>query len=380
MNFKFSHHPVRNSLILSLTFIILLGIRNVLIRTPPAPFILTAPVLRGDLEDVVLATGIIQPLRQVDVGAQVSGQLKKIHVDVGDNVVQGQLLAEIDPQLIANDLNASKASLDGLLAQKKGKIAQLQQAQTELKRQQRMRLDDATSEKDLLNAKTSVEMLQADMLVLEAQIRQEQFRVDKDKTNLSYTRIIAPMTGKVLSIITKEGQTIIASQQAPVILQLADLSQVTVTAQVSEADIIRIKPGLSVYFTILGDPDKRYTGTLRTIQPIPETVNNAIFYNVLFDVPNLNETLRVKMTAQVSILLQGAKNVLNIPVSALVEQHDTDHYIVKVLLADNKIEDRDIRVGLRTPTNIQVLEGLEENERVITNSLSDNSTNQTEYR
>ncbi|MDF0604288.1 macrolide transporter subunit MacA [Neisseriaceae bacterium TC5R-5] len=369
---KLGKHPVRNGVLLLMLLAGIVWAAKAWLSEKPVPQVLTAFVTQGDLENVVLASGIVQALRQVDVGAQASGQLKLITVEAGDRVAKGQLLAEIDPELIQNELKASLASLDGNLAQKQAKEAQLKQAGLELERQRRMWREQSTSQKELLAAETSYQTLQAELAALLAQIRQSQFQVDKNRTTLAYTRIVAPMAGEVLEIVTQQGQTVIATQQAPVILKLADLSQVTIRAQVSEADIIRIKPGLPVYFTVLGAPDKRFSGKLRTILPTPEKINGAVFYKALFDVPNPEGLLRVEMTAEVGIVLAQVKQALSIPLAALGVPGKDGRYTVQVQAADGKLSSRTIRVGLKTTTRAQVLVGLKPGEKVVTSSALTN--------
>ena len=149
---------------------------------------------------------------------------------------------------------------------------------------------------------------------------------------------MAPIDGDVVSINTLEGQTVVASFQVPTLMKLADLSTMTVKAQVSEADVVRVKAGLPVYFTILGDPDTRYHGTLRAVQPSPEKINNAVFFNALFDVPNPERTLRVDMTAQVAIMLGEAKQALTVPLTALGARDKDGRHEVRVLLPDQRVE------------------------------------------
>ncbi|MBB3212250.1 macrolide-specific efflux system membrane fusion protein [Herbaspirillum sp. Sphag1AN] len=372
MNIK--KHPVRYSVLLLILLTVFVGLGKAWLSEPPAPYVLTAPVTQGELKRVVLASGVIQALRQVDIGAQASGQLKHLSVEAGDKVKKGQLLAEIDPELIQNELKVSQASLDGDLAQQKAKTVQLKQAELEWQRQATMWLEQSTSEKEMLAAQTQYHTLQAELDTVGAKIRQSEFQVDKNRTTLGYTRILAPMDGEVLELVTQQGQTVIATQQAPVILKLADLSQVTIKAFVSEADIIHIRAGLPVYFTVLGAHDKRFNSTLRTILPTPEKINGAIFYKALFDVPNPEGLFRVEMTAEVAIVLAQVEKALSIPLAALGTPEQDDRYTVQVQTADGKLNPRVIRTGLKTSTRIQVLEGLVSGELVV---ISNPLTNQT---
>ncbi|KVW31777.1 hemolysin secretion protein D, partial [Burkholderia ubonensis] len=346
------------------------------------PRYLSAPVARGDLENAVLATGALQAFRQVDVGAQVSGQLKTLKVRLGDKVEKGQWLAEIDPVISQNALRQARTSEESLLAQQRATAAQLKQTDLAFRRQQTMLPDDATSREAFESARAALDVQRANLASLDAQIRAARIQIDTAQANLGYTRIVAPMDGEVVAIVTQEGQTVIAQQQAPVILKLADLDTMTVKAQVSEADVIRIKPGQTAYFTILGEPDRRYYGKLRAIEPAPQNflesqaglggagggatkTNAAVFYNALFEVPNPGHRLRISMTAQVNIVLGGARNALSIPAAALGAKDKNGAYAVRVLRADGKTETRTIRTGINNNVKVEVLAGLKEGEQVV---------------
>jgi macrolide-specific efflux system membrane fusion protein len=333
---------------------------------------LTAPVARGDVRSVVMATGTLQAHQQVDVGAQVSGQLRSMNVKLGDHVQKGQLLAEIDPALPQAALRSAQANLQSLQAQRRAVAASLWQADLALQRQQQMLARDATSRQDLEAAKAQNEVLRASCASLDAQISQSRAQVDTAKTNLAYTKITAPMGGEVVAIITQEGQTVVASQQAPVILKIADLETITVKAQVSEADVIRIEPGQAAYFTILGDSEARHAGTLRAIEPAPQDFSNPeskasgpVFYNALFEAPNPEHRMRIGMTAQVTVILDQAKNALYVPLSALGQRTPEGRYPVRVIRSGRDPITILLGIGINDRINVQVLDGLNEGERVI---------------
>ncbi len=350
--------------------IVLLVIASSWLRPAKKNEYLTATVQRTNLENAVLATGVLQALKQVEVGAQVSGQLKSLKVVLGQTVKKGDWLAEIDPVISQNTLAQEQARLDNLLAQKLAKEVRVRQAQLSWTRQQEMLAQDAAAKQDMESADAELRALRADAVSLEAQIRQQKLAVASAQQNLSYTRIVAPIDGDVVSISTLEGQTVVAAFQVPTLMKLADLSTMTVKAQVSEADVVRVKPGQPVYFTILGDPDKRYHGTLRAVQPSPEKINNAVFFNALFDVPNPDRTLRVDMTAQVAILLGEAKQALTVPLTALGARDKDGRQEVRVLKADQTVETRKVRVGISNNFQAQVLDGLKEGDNVITGDAS----------
>jgi macrolide-specific efflux system membrane fusion protein len=335
------------------------------------PVYLSEMVGQGDIEDAVLASGVLQPIARVEVGAQVSGQLKSLKVKLGERVLKGQLLAEIDPSLALNDQKVAMTELGGLLAQRDGVAADLTQAQEEAGRQDVLRAGAASSDKEWRRAQTQLALRRSALAELDARIARSRLQIDRQRTELAYRRITAPMTGEVLTIDTREGQTVIAAQQAPKILTLGDLSRMVVWAQVSEADIVRIRTGQRAYFSLLGSPLRRHYGVVREIQPAPEKINNAMFYRVLFDVENPDRALRTEMSAQVGIVQGEIKHGLILPLSALGEQGADGRYQVRVLAADGAALRRQVRIGLKGRTHAQVLDGLRAGERVVTSEPDD---------
>ena len=331
----------------------------------PLPNYQTLIVRKGSLEQSVLATGKLDALRKVDVGAQVSGQLKTLSVSIGDKVAKDQLLGVIDPEQAQNQIKEVEATLMELRAQRQQAEAEWKLASVTLSRQQQLAKTQAISRQDLDTAATEMVVKKAQIGTIDAQIKRNQASLDTAKTNLDFTRIVAPMAGEVTQITTLQGQTVIAAQQAPNILTLADLRTMLVKAQVSEADVIHLKPGQKAWFTVLGDPLTRYEGTLKDILPTPEKVNDAIFYYARFEVPNPQGVLRLDMTAQVHIQLTGVKNVLTVPLSALGESAGDNRYKVKVL-RNGETREREVVIGARNDTDVVVVKGQEEGEEVVT--------------
>ncbi len=376
-----------------------------------APELVTAPVQRGTIEDAVTATGTLQPRDYVDVGTQVSGQLKKLHVEVGSVVKAGQLLAEIDPTLYLSRVDADRAQLANLRAQLADREAQLVLAEQQFKRQTNLMREDATTAEALQTAEAQLASAKAQLDQLKAQIQQASSTLRGDEASLSYTKIYAPMSGTVVSQSAKQGQTLNANQSAPMIVRIADLSTMTVQSQVSEADVSRLAVGMDVYFTTLGNPNKRWHGKLRQINPTPETVNNVVLYNALFDVANPDGALMTQMTAQIFFVVAQAKDVLTVPLSALrplralgvsgggprstnadassaretaprrdgntprVEaQAGIDPRTnfrdgrarVRVVRADGSIETREVQVGVMNRVSAEIVAGLEAGEVVVT--------------
>jgi len=343
-----------------------------------AESIYTATVDRGDIEKVVLASGTIKPALQVSVGAQVSGQLRKLYVSQGERVEKGQLLAEIDPTLQLSDLRNTTAQLASAKAQKRASEAILVQYRKALAREKALNRDGSGVNSDLEQAQAQYAAQVQQIAVNEAQIVQAEMSVQTATANLGYTRIVAPMDGEVLGIVTREGQTIVSSQVAPTILVLANLDKMQVQTRISESDIQKIHPGQPLWFYVIADPQTRYEGQLGYVQPAPlealedqnsgGSANNqqssAIYYNGTFEVDNHQRLLKTSMTAQVFIRIAQAKEALRIPVAALGHSLGDDRYSVMVH-QEKGSEERIVRVGINDRQYAQVLDGLQPGEQVV---------------
>lgn len=395
---------------------------------------ITADVNYGDIENSVLATGILQATKMVSVGAQVSGQVKKMYVQLGDQVKAGQLIAQIDSVRQENNLKTAEASIKNQQAQLAVKQANLAKVEAEYKRQQAMFAQDATSRTDLESALASYKTAVADIAAINAQIEQSRLTLSTAKEDLGYTSIVAPMDGTVVAIVTEEGQTVNSNQSAPTIVKLATLNTMTVKAEISEADVMKVEKGQTVYFTTLGNSDKKHYAKLRQIEPAPDSINtetsnssssssSAVYYNALFDIPNEDGKLRIDMTAQVYIILDEVKHALTIPAAAvqasnrpqrqrpqngttgndtqargrgdnsderpagdrpkrleltdaekaLIDQGKASRGMVRVLQADGTVKPQPVLLGLNNRVTVQVLRGLKEGEKVVIADGSDSS-------
>lgn len=398
---------------------------------------ITAEVTKGDIENSVLATGILEATKMVSVGAQVSGQVKKMYVQLGDEVKQGQLIAQIDSIRQDNDVKNSEASIKNQQAQLAVKVANLAKVEAEYNRQKAMYAQDATSQAELQSALASFKTAQADIQAINAQIEQSRLTLSTAKENLGYTQIVAPMDGTVVAIVTEEGQTVNANQSAPTIVKLAKLTSMTIKAEISEADVMKVQEGQSVYFTTLGNSEKKLYASLRQVEPAPNSINTetsnssstssstAVYYNALFDVPNEDGKLRINMTAQVHIILDEAKNVLSVPAAAiqtsnrpqrnksanadagtkdqarsprdntdgekhaegdrpqrlelsdtekaLIEQGKASRAMVRVLQADGTAKATPVLIGLNNRVTAQVIKGLKQGDQVVIADGSDTS-------
>lgn len=342
---------------------------------PGADFI-TQTVTRGNLEDTVSAVGELQPVNYVDVGAQVSGQLVKLLVDVGDQVTAGDLLAEIDARSLSYTVESNRAEVENLKAQLISQEAQTRLADLQLARQQQMRKANATSVEALQSADSAASVAHATVDSLRAQIRKAEATLGSNETTLGYAHIYAPMTGTIASTDARQGQTLNANQTTPTILRISDLSTMRVEADVSEADVSRLKVGMGAYFTILGLPDRRWTGHLTQIEPTPEVTNNVVLYTALFDVDNASRELMIQMSAQVFFVVAEAKDVLLVPraalrqISATADAEGNRTAEVRVLGSNGQVETRPVTIGVSDRVAAEVRSGLAEGDRVITGSRS----------
>lgn len=352
----------------------------------------TAAVARGQVEQTVLATGVLQPSQLVSVGAQVSGRVEALKVQLGDHVTKGQVIASIDAIPATNQLKTAQAALAQQTAQRAAQAATVAETDLKLKRQAVTLAADASSQAEYEAALSAARAARATLAALDAQIAQARVTVETARVNLGYTNVVAPITGQVLAVVTKQGQTLNAVQAAPTIVILGDMSTMTVKAQISEADAIKVRPGQAVYFTVMGDPDRRFHGRLRSIAPAPNSivseVNNAasttstsataIYYDGLFDVANPDGMLKADMTAQVTVMLDQKSNVVTVPAAALdpaplpgapasavTAPAPRGAHTVLVLDAKGRAAARTVRIGLNNNLVAEVLSGLKPGEQVV---------------
>ena len=342
----------------------------------------TVPVTRGDIESSVTALGTLQPRQYVDVGAQASGQIHKIHVDVGSEVKEGQLLVEIDPSTQTAKLDASRFAIDNLKAQLQEQRALHDLAQHKYRRQQHLAKGGATREEDVQAAEAEVRTTQARIDMFTAQIRQARASLRSDEAELGYTRIYAPMTGTVVALDAREGQTLNAQQQTPLILRIAKLSPMTVWAEVSEADIGQVKPGMQAWFTTLSGGNRRWSSNVRQVLPVPPKPLNEIgqgggspasksgsarvvLYTVLLDVDNHDQALMPEMTTQVFFVAGQARDVLLAPIVALQDTTDSERQIARIVSASGKVEPREIRTGISDRLRVEIIDGVNEGDHLL---------------
>ncbi len=357
------------------------GVKRLAFSDPPALQVTTTAVAKGDIEEGVLATGTMEAARLVSVGAQVTGVLTQLHVALGDRVKKGQLIADIDSVTQQNDLRKAEAGVLNVQAQRAAKLALLKQTGLALARLKALVAIDAGSRADLESADALLATTQADIAALDAQLSQAQLTRDTARVNVGYARVVAPIDGTVVAVVTEEGQTVNSAFSAPVLIKLAQLDTMTIKAQISEADVPRVHSGLPAYFTLLGDPDTRFQAVLKRVEPGPTTLATdttgssttaatssgakAIYYNGIFEVPNPDGKLRIGMTAQVTIVVAKVDSVLIVPSSGIGDRNKDGSFKVRVKSGDT-IEDRSVRIGLNNRVQAQVLDGLHAGDLVVT--------------
>lgn len=333
----------------------------------------TVTVGRGDIETTVLASGVLEASALVSVGAEVSGSIKAVHVALGDDVLKGDLIAEIDSLNQENAVKSAEAALAGIQAQRRNQEAILAQAETALTRQQQLNANSLVSQTALETAQAAVEQARAQIDQLDAQIAQAELTVESAELDLARTQIVAPADGTVVALLVEEGQTLNANSATPTIAKIANLDTMVIKAEISEADVVKVSAGQKVYFTILGEPDQRIEATLREIEPAPTSIaddtssaGSAVYYNGLFEVPNPDHRLRISMTASVTIVLAEARDVLSLPSSLVTRQGPDGGAMVTVYdPVSEEMRPARIEVGLNNNINAEIVSGLEEGDLVV---------------
>lgn len=271
----------------------------------------------GDIENAIPAAGTLQPKEVVPIGARASGELVEILVEIGDYVEEGQPVARIDAREQELRVRNSELNLDNQRNQLEQRELAVRIAENNYRRTQALFDSNASTEQELENAENSLLQAQTNLRNLEISILQSETSLEEESVQLSYTEITAPFDGTIISLDRKEGETLNASQTTPTVMQIADLTTLTVETEISEADIQALQEGVDVYFTTLGSGDRRWYGRLRKIDPMGTVSNNVVLFNGSFDVDNSDRELYPNMTTQVFFVTSSANNVLTVPLGAL---------------------------------------------------------------
>jgi HlyD family secretion protein len=347
------------------------------------------PVSRADVVEAISATGQVGALVTVTVGTQVSGTVARLHADFNTVVKKGQLLAELDPRLFQAALARADASLAAAAADLDRARVQLVDATRTRTRIESLLVTKLASQAELDTAATTESAARSGVRAAEARVKLARAERETAATNLSLCRITSPIDGLVISRSVDVGQTVAASLQAPVLFTIAnDLSAMQVLANIDEADVGRIAPGLEARISVAAFPGESFTGTIRDVRAAPQTVQNVVTYTAVIDAPNPDHKLRQGMTASVNVVTARHDGVLRVPNAALRFKPEGAESPAKAdgerpgrkppgegaakgrpatvwRLKDGSLVPAPVRLGLSDGRFTELLEGIAEGDKVV---------------
>ena len=345
-----------------------------------APKALTTRLEKGSIRGTVTAAGEVYARDLVDVGAQVSGQIKKLYVKVGDIVKKGDMIAQIDSVTQENEIAQQKAQLlihEANLASAKIAAAN---AKTQYNRELELYKRNAASKEAVENAKNSAALKEAEQKQIEAQIEQTKLQLSTAETNFGYTKITAPISGTVVSVPVEEGKTVNSNQTTPTIVKIADLSKMEIKMQIAEGDISKIKIGMDVEYSILSDLDNIKKAKIYKIDPGLTTLSDgtydktssgssssgssdsAVYFYAKMLVDNAGNFLKIGMTTENNIIVSEANNTSYLPTSVIKRDAGGDYVTV---LSGAQPEQRYVKTGVSDDLNTEILSGLDEKDEVL---------------
>ena len=349
---------------------------------------ITKKAKKGSFSKKVDATGEIFATELIDVGAQVSGQIKKLYVKLGDQVKKGDMIASIDSSTQQNSIDNKEAQLAIYKAQLESAKVALNIAKTQFDRENALFSKNATSKQEFESAKNTYSANSAKIKELEAQIKQTNIELSTAKINLGYTKITAPRDGTVVSVQVEEGQTVNANQTTPTIVNIADLSHVKMKMQIAEGDITKIKVGTPVEYSILSEPTKKFQTTVSSIDPGLTTLSDgsygssssskssyssssssssAVYYYAQSIVDNKDGILRIGMTTQNELLIANVKDAIIVPsIGIKKDENGTFVYVLK----DGKPVKAAVKTGIKDNLDTQIISGVNEGDEIITSQGS----------
>ncbi len=287
-------------------------------RPPPPAKYTTQAVSTGDIVEKVQATGAVQPLLQVNVGAQVNGRIVRVLVDFNSVVHKGDVLAEIDPTIYGTQVSQQQANLAAQRAQLESNKAQEAAAKVAFERIQRLYEQNLAAKGDLDTARGQYEVAVANTQQAQAAIGSIAAQLNQSRTNVEYTKIYSPVDGVVVTRSIDPGATVVASFQAPVLFVIAqDLRHMRVLADVDEADVGKLEEGMKADCVVDAFPGEIFHGVVNQVRFSPNTVQGVVTYSAVVEVDNPDEKLRPGMTATVTIATHEAKGALRVPNAAL---------------------------------------------------------------
>ena len=349
---------------------------------------ITKKAKKGSFSKKVDATGEIFATELIDVGAQVSGQIKKLYVKLGDQVKKGDMIASIDSSTQQNSIDNKEAQLAIYKAQLESAKVALNIAKTQFDRENALFSKNATSKQEFESAKNTFSSNSAKIKELEAQIKQTNIELSTAKINLGYTKITAPRDGTVVSVQVEEGQTVNANQTTPTIVNIADLSHVKMKMQIAEGDITKIKVGTPVEYSILSEPTKKFQTTVSSIDPGLTTLSDgsygssssskssyssssssssAVYYYAQSIVDNKDGILRIGMTTQNELLIANVEDAIIVPsIGIKKDENGTFVYVLK----DGKPVKTAVKTGIKDNLDTQIISGINEGDEIITSQGS----------
>lgn len=349
---------------------------------------ITKKAKKGSFSKKVDATGEIFATELIDVGAQVSGQIKKLYVKLGDQVKKGDMIASIDSSTQQNSIDNKEAQLAIYKAQLESAKVALNIAKTQFDRENALFAKNATSKQEFESAKNTFSANSAKIKELEAQIKQTNIELSTAKINLGYTKITAPRDGTVVSVQVEEGQTVNANQTTPTIVNIADLSHVKMKMQIAEGDITKIKVGTPVEYSILSEPTKKFQTTVSSIDPGLTTLSDgsygssssskssyssssssssAVYYYAQSIVDNKDGILRIGMTTQNELLIANVEDAIIVPsIGIKKDENGTFVYVLK----DGKPVKTAVKTGIKDNLDTQIISGVNEGDEIITSQGS----------
>ena len=349
---------------------------------------ITKQAKKGSFSKKVDATGEIFATELIDVGAQVSGQIKKLYVKLGDQVKKGDMIASIDSSTQQNSIDNKEAQLAIYKAQLESAKVALNIAKTQFDREKALFAKNATSKQEFESAKNTYSANSAKIKELEAQIKQTNIELSTAKINLGYTKITAPRDGTVVSVQVEEGQTVNANQTTPTIVNIADLSHVKMKMQIAEGDITKIKVGTPVEYSILSEPTKKFQTTVSSIDPGLTTLSDgsygssssskssyssssssssAVYYYAQSIVDNKDGILRIGMTTQNELLIANVEDAIIVPsIGIKKDENGTFVYVLK----DGKPVKTEVKTGIKDNLDTQIISGINEGDEIITSQGS----------
>ena len=349
---------------------------------------ITKKAKKGSFSKKVDATGEIFATELIDVGAQVSGQIKKLYVKLGDQVKKGDMIASIDSSTQQNSIDNKEAQLAIYKAQLESAKVALNIAKTQFDRENALFSKNATSKQEFESAKNTFSSNSAKIKELKAQIKQTNIELSTAKINLGYTKITAPRDGTVVSVQVEEGQTVNANQTTPTIVNIADLSHVKMKMQIAEGDITKIKVGTPVEYSILSEPTKKFQTTVSSIDPGLTTLSDgsygssssskssyssssssssAVYYYAQSIVDNKDGILRIGMTTQNELLIANVEDAIIVPsIGIKKDENGTFVYVLK----DGKPVKTAVKTGIKDNLDTQIISGINEGDEIITSQGS----------